>query len=300
MKVLILGSGGQLGKSLLSTLSNNELYSCIFLNRIEFDLSNTEFIVQKIKKYNPNIIINCAGYTQVDLAEDNKVLADTINNLAVMKIAQACKEINCIFIHISTDYVFDGEAKKPYKEDAKTNPNTIYGKTKLNGEISIIESGCKYIIIRTSWVFSESGKNFLKTILNLLKKENKINVVNDQIGCPTYAIELAKAIKKIILKIITDKFHGGIFHFSSNEEISWFDFANYIHKKYQTYDEVSCKVLPIDSSKFKVKAKRPKYSVLDSSKIKKIYDIHHPKWKESCDQSIEKILSLSDINENIR
>jgi dTDP-4-dehydrorhamnose reductase len=234
--------------------------------------------------YHPAYLINCAAYTAVDRAEQEKDLAFQVNGEAVGVLAAICKENHTKFIHISTDYVFDGTATEPYKEDSPTNPQSVYGSSKLEGEKQAFEFNPDSIIIRTSWVYSEYGKNFVKTMVNLMKEKEEISVVNDQVGSPTYAADLAE----IILQIVSSgKWIPGIYHFSNEGIISWFDFAVVIKELIGSH----CKINPIPTYQYPTPAKRPAYSVLDTSKIRETFAVLLKNWKESvkaCILNIEK------------
>ena len=221
-------------------------------------------------------IINCAAYTAVDRAEDEPGPAAEINTQAVANLAKAAQKGDCLLIHISTDYVFDGTATTPYTEKIKTCPVSVYGKTKLAGEEAIIRSGCFYIIIRTAWLYSAFGHNFVKTILRLAEERPEINVVNDQIGTPTYAEDLAKAIVKIMAN--DDRVeHEGIYHYSNAGVCSWYDFAVEIVR----LSGLNCRVNPVTTAEYPTKTHRPAYSVLDKTKIKHTFGVEVPEWQEA-------------------
>ena len=236
-----------------------------------------------------NIVINCAAYTAVDRAEQEKDMAFQINGEAVGVLAAVCKEHDTKFIHISTDYVFDGTATVPYKEDSPTNPQSVYGASKLEGEKQALQFNPDTIIIRTSWVYSEFGKNFVRTMLKLMKEKEEINVVNDQFGSPTYAADLAEAILQIIVNLSIHTSprttHGGIYHFSNEGVISWYDFAVAIKE----ITGSNCKINPIPTSQYPTAAKRPAYSVLDTSKIQQIFNIKLNGWEESLAVCLERL-----------
>lgn len=294
MNILVLGSNGQVGKSIKRILQQRKEFTLNFLTRNDIDLNHIDLIKKKLIGYKPDIIINCSAYTAVDSAEDNSQLAFKINNTAVKIIAETSKEIDATFIHLSTDYVFDGNKKKPYSELDKTNPINVYGLSKLEGENAIHLSECKFIILRTSWVFSEFNKNFFKTILNLIHNGEDINIVNDQIGCPTYATEIARAIEKISLRIFQGHAYYGIFHFSGLHQTSWYDFGNYIYEKYKTYQDSHAKLMPVRTDFYPTKATRPLFSVLDNSKIYQKYSIRHPHWKDSVNEIFRNITPIDN------
>jgi dTDP-4-dehydrorhamnose reductase len=283
MKVIVVGSNGQLGQCIQDQIKQmNVTDEYILYSKSELDITKFNDVERIIEDVIPNIVINASGFTNVDEAENRFTDANNINNLSVKNLAELCKRINATLIHISTDYVFDGDANIPYKEDDKKLPISKYGKTKLSGENSIILSGCFYIIIRTSWVFSEHGKNFMKSMLNLFLNKEIIKVVNDQIGCPTYAQDIAKVILRLIENIKEGRFFQEIFHFTGNQQTTWFDFAEAILKEKQKDDKnVQCKLIPIKSCEYKTLAKRPKFSVLDCSKLHNQLNIESSDWNKA-------------------
>jgi len=296
MKILVTGKDGQLGQSLHKVLSasvkidnNDDSNEFIFVGRKELDLSNDSNInhyFNSNRKF--DIIINCAAYTAVDKAEEEPELANQINHLAVKKIAKVANKQGSKLIHISTDYVFDGESGKPYTETDKTNPINVYGKTKLTGEKAIQEiMPTNAIIIRTSWVYSEYGNNFVKTMLRLGKERDEINVVNDQIGSPTYATDLAKVILEITNnKDYQDKNQSTqIYHYSNEGEISWYGFAKEIFK----LAKIDCKVSSITTEQYPTSARRPMNTLMNKGKINKDYNM---KITSSIQENIEAIVSF--------
>lgn len=272
--ILVTGSNGQLGKELKQIAPSFPLYEFIFLSREDMPIHHFEMVRLYFKTYQPQYIINCAAYTAVDRAEQEKDLAFQVNGEAVGVLAAICKENNCHFIHISTDYVFDGTASTPYKEIFPPHPVNVYGASKLEGEKQAMQFNPDSIIIRTSWVYSEYGKNFVRTMVKLMQEKEEISVVNDQYGSPTYAADVAEAI----LHIVSFKeWKAGIYHFSNEGVINWHEFALAIKE----ITGSSCRVNPIPTSQYPTQAKRPAYSVLDTSKIQKTFDIQLRKWKES-------------------
>jgi len=258
MKILITGANGLLGNELVSVLKND--HSLILFSHSQLDISDSESVNKQIDSSLPDIIINSAAYTQVDVCETNYDLAYKSNAIGPKNLANKCKQLGIPFIHISTDYVFEGNENnnKPYKEDDKLGPKTVYGKTKLEGE-NLVKQNCdKYFILRTAWLYGQ-GKNFVKTMLNLSKKNKELKVVNDQIGSPTYAKDLAKAIKEIIDKK-SDKY--GIYHITNKGEVSWYEFA----KKIFEIKKIEIKINPVTSEEFPRPAPRPHYSVLSNQK----------------------------------
>jgi dTDP-4-dehydrorhamnose reductase len=279
IRILVTGVNGQLGSELKELLAKEETFDVSYLSRAELPLEKTENIRTILSTYKPDIIIHSAAYTAVDKAESEIELADKVNHLASKEIANYCKSKDCKLISISTDYVFDGNSSVALKENAPVDPINIYGKTKLMGE-KVIQRVCpNAIIIRTSWVYSSYGNNFVKTMIRLMSEREEISVINDQIGSPTYARDLAKAILKIIK---SDTWVGGIFHYSNDGEISWYDFAEEIKliKGYNT------KINPIPTSSYPTPAKRPNFSLLDKSKIQDTYNVDIPYWKDSLKEMI--------------
>lgn len=289
MKILVLGSKGQLGRCLSDQLIKTT-HDVIYLSRANFDISNLAALSENISLLKPNIVINASAYTAVDKAEDDYQAANLVNHLAVGKLADICKDLNSWLIHISTDYVFDGTAVMPYSEGNKTNPQGIYGESKLNGELAIIASGCKYFIIRTAWVFSEYGNNFLKTMLRLGAEHKELSVVDDQIGCPTYAQDIAKAIVSMLPNIGIQTSASGIFHYCGNKPCSWYDFASsiFLEAKARGY-KVPTILKKVTSAEFKSIAPRPLYSVLDCSNIKAEFNINPSDWVVGISSSIESL-----------
>lgn len=273
-RILVTGSNGQLGKELKQLESSYPQFEFIFLSREDLPIHHFELARNFFKANHPQYLINCAAYTAVDKAESEKELAFQVNAEAVGVLAAICKENDCRFIHVSTDYVFDGTATTPYKEGSSTNPQGVYGASKLEGEKQALQLNPDSIIIRTSWVYSEFGKNFVKTMLKLMSEKEELNVVNDQFGSPTYAADLAEAILEIIQQPAT---HSGIFHYSNNGVINWHDFALAIKE----ISGSNCKINPIATSQYPTPAKRPAYSVLDKTKIQESFGIKLKDWKES-------------------
>ncbi|MEO7982891.1 MAG: dTDP-4-dehydrorhamnose reductase [Bacteroidota bacterium] len=281
-KILVTGSDGQLGKELQEIASSFPVYEFIFLPRTGLAIDDIEGIHTYFKTHHPQYLVNCAAYTAVDKAEQEKELAFRVNGEAVGALASICKEQSCKFIHISTDYVFDGTATIPYKENAATNPPGVYGASKLAGEKKALQFNPDSLIIRTSWVYSEFGKNFVKTMLKLLQEKEEISVVNDQLGSPTYARDLAEAILQIIS---SQNWQKGIYHFSNDGIISWFDFAVAIKELTGSV----CKINPIPTSQYPTAAKRPPYSGLDTLKIRETYGVKPVPWKASLTACIQRL-----------
>ena len=273
--ILITGANGQLGSE-LRKIGFSPLDEVFFTDVAELDITDYTAIEKFIQVHEVDTIINCAAYTAVDRAEDEPGPAAEINTQAVANLAKAAQKGDCLLIHISTDYVFDGTATTPYTEKIKTCPVSVYGKTKLAGEEAIIRSGCFYIIIRTAWLYSAFGHHFVKTILRLAEERPEINVVNDQIGTPTYAEDLAKAIVKIMAN--DDRVeHEGIYHYSNAGVCSWYDFAVEIVR----LSGLNCRVNPVTTAEYPTKTHRPAYSVLDKTKIKHTFGVEVPEWQEA-------------------
>ena len=281
--VLVTGCKGQLGSE-LQELSGAYEYNFYFTDRDSLDIIDKESVANFIKNNSIDIIINTAAYTAVDKAEEDQENADKVNHLATNYLAELAKEHNIKLIHISTDYVFDGKNYKPYNEGDITNPNGVYGATKLAGEKAMQEINPKNsIIIRTSWVYSSFGANFVKTMLRLGKERDSLGVIFDQVGTPTYARDLAKAILEILPQINSDKVE--IYHYSNEGVLSWYDFAKEIIRM----AKLECKINPIETKEYPTPAVRPHYSLLNKAKIKKEYNIEIPYWKDSLDACLKTL-----------
>jgi dTDP-4-dehydrorhamnose reductase len=313
MNILVTGSKGQLGSE-IQELSSEYAYNFFFTDRQELDITDVNAIKTFVEKNTINAVINCAAYTAVDKAETDEANANAVNHLAVRNLAQIAKEKNITLIHVSTDYVFDGKNFKPYTEDDTTNPNGVYGKTKLDGENALREiNPPNALIIRTSWVYSSYGANFVKTMLRLGKEKESLGVIFDQVGTPTYARDLAKAILEIIqnskfasfptssLGMQTDgntastSMHSqagalerdgvAIYNYSNEGVLSWYDFA----KEIMRMAKLNCQINPIETKEYPTPATRPHYSLLNKSKIKKEFGIIIPYWKDSLDACLRKM-----------
>jgi dTDP-4-dehydrorhamnose reductase len=281
LNILVTGSNGQLGSE-IKELSPNYDYKFYFTNRQTLDITNYNDIRKYIIENNINCIINCAAYTAVDKAESEQELANTINHLAVKKLAMLSNEFIIKLIHISTDYVFDGINSKPYVERDKPETKQAYGLSKLNGENSILECKLKNsIIIRTAWMYSSYGSNFVKTMLLLAKEKEELGVVSDQLGAPTYARDLARSILEILPKIDNEQVE--IYNYSGEGAITWYDFAKEIMK----IAKLDCKINPIESKDYPTPATRPCYSLLSKSKIKNDFNIAIPYWKDSLNECLK-------------
>lgn len=281
-KVLITGANGQLGKEFQKISGAFPGLEYFFLSRDEMPIHDAQLVDKMFKQIRPTHCINCAAYTAVDKAESEREKAFMINSEAVGILASACKILNTKLFHISTDYVFDGNSSKPLKEDDATNPINVYGESKLSGELLALKNNGDSIVIRTAWLYSSFGNNFVKTMIRLMKERDSINVVNDQIGSPTYAEDLATTILKIIA---SKKFVPGIYNYSNEGRISWFEFASSIKELIGS----SCIVNPIRASQYPTPAKRPHYSLLDKTKIKNTYGIEIADWKSSLVKCIDQI-----------
>ena len=294
MKILILGCKGQLGRCLNDQLSLTN-YEIKFTSRELIDIEDFETTRYKISEFSPDVVVNACAYTQVDDAEKNPKKANLINNLAVENIASVCQHLQCWLIHISTDYVFDGNSDLPYKENDETNPLSIYGKTKLGGELSIKSSGCKFIIIRTAWVFSEYGKNFLKTMLRLGEDCNELRIVNDQIGRPTYAQDIAVGIKKILKQLVSENYNSGIYHYTGDSRRTWAEFCRDIFYEAEKFNlmKSSPNIVNIKTKEFPTLAKRPMQSELDSSKIKATFGIDSSNYNHGIRSTLKSIKNLN-------
>ena len=305
LNILVTGSNGQVGSE-IKELSSNYPYKFYFTDKKELDISNLQNVRKYIIENNIDTIINCAAYTAVDKAEDEKELANKINHIAVKNLAMLSNEFGIKLVHISTDYVFDGTNFKPYTEDDATNPQSVYGQSKLDGEKAILEYNLKNsIIIRTSWVYSYYGVNFVKTMLRLGKEKEQLGVIFDQVGTPTYARDLARAILEILAQITSfsmsslgmqidghatsPSMHSQdgveIYNYSNEGVLSWYDFAKEIMKM----AKLTCYVNPIETKEYLTPATRPHYSLLNKSKIKQRFNLAIPYWKDSLDECLRKL-----------
>lgn len=282
IKILITGRHGQLGSELHDLKESYPQHQMVFVDREEMDLSNPEQIVEVLNTEKPQIIVSAGAYTAVDKAESDQELCDAVNHIAVKTIGAWAAENNAKVIHISTDYVFDGTSETPLKETDVPDPINVYGLTKLHGEQALRASGANHVIIRTAWVYSVYGANFVKTMIRLMSEREEIGVVGDQVGTPTYARDLASTIMQVIE---APEFVQGIFHYSNEGKISWHDFAVAI-KEIKGF---STKVNAINSDAFPTPAKRPNFSLLDKSKIKETYKVAVPDWKTSLEEMLAKV-----------
>ena len=287
MKVLETGSNGQLGSEIKELNSNYSKLEFVFRDLPDLNICDAELLNTFILENNINVVINCAAYTAVDHAEDNFEISEQVNSTGIQNIINALEKVNGKLIHISTDYVFDGSNSEPYKESDQVNPLGVYGKTKRNGELFVINSTVDSIVIRTSWLYSSFGNNFVKTMLKLGKEKSSLSVIFDQIGTPTYARDLAKVCLDIISisdsKMISNK--GKVYHYSNEGVASWYDFAITIMQ----LSGSNCKVKAIQTIDYPTTAKRPHYSVLNKTKIKNNFKIEIPYWKNSLKDCINKL-----------
>ncbi|KVV13977.1 dTDP-4-dehydrorhamnose reductase [Flavobacterium sp. TAB 87] len=285
-KILITGANGQLGSELKVLAENYSQYEWIYTDREELDLCNLTKLETELDAINPQIIINCAAHTAVDRAESELELSDILNHKCVSILAKWSGTNGCQFIHVSTDYVFDGTSATALTEEAAVNPINVYGKTKLAGENACLENNPNAIVIRTSWVYSSYGANFVKTMSRLMQERDALSIVNDQIGSPTYAADLAQAIMVILT---SSNWEPGIYNFSNEGEISWYEFALAI----QEIGGFQCEISGIPSSAYPTPATRPAYSLLDKSKIRNVYEVAVPYYKDSlkkCMQLLNNVI----------
>lgn len=285
--ILVTGSYGQLGNE-IRILTENEKDFKMFLTDVDtLDICDYDAVEKFVSENKIDMILNCAAYTAVDKAEDNEEICRKVNALAPFNLAKAAAKYNAGFIHISTDYVFDGTSCVPYTEDMPATGLSIYGKTKREGELKIQEILPDAVIIRTAWLYSEFGNNFVKTMIKLGKEREALNVVFDQVGTPTYALDLAKAMITVAKKMFSDgNIYGGIYHFTNEGVCSWYDFTLKIH---ELSGITTCKVSPIESKDYPAKAPRPSFSVLNKAKIKKTFGIEIPHWEQSLKQCLFKL-----------
>lgn len=287
MNILVTGANGQLGMEMRS-VSTGSSDHYIFTDVAELDISDESAVERMMGDGHIDVIVNCAAYTNVDKAEEDEATADLLNHRAVEILASAARRHDATLIHISTDYVFDGSSCIPYREDAPTAPIGAYGRTKLAGETAILASGCRYLIFRTSWLYSPYGKNFVKTMMHLASEKDCLKVVFDQVGTPTYAGDLAALIHKVITDRQLDR--QGIYHYSNEGVCSWYDFAVEICRQCGN----TCDIRPCHSDEFPSKVKRPHYSVLDKMKVKSVFRTAIPHWRQSLERCLENRSILWD------
>ena len=282
-KILFTGANGQLGNEMRVLSAENKEYNYFFTDVAELDICDAKAILDFVKANDINVIVNCAAYTAVDNAEDNVELCTKLNADAVGYLAKAAEANGAEFIQISTDYVFDGTAHIPYKETEPTCPNSVYGNTKLAGEQNALTLCSRSMVIRTAWLYSTFGNNFVKTMIRLGKERESLGGIFDQVGTPTYARDLARAIFAAIRQGVVP----GIYHFSNEGVCSWYDFTKAIHR---LAGITTCNVKPLHTSEYPTKAKRPHYSVLDKTKIKETYHIEVPYWMDSLQSCISELI----------
>lgn len=288
MKVLVTGAGGQLGTALRQIAPEGWLFSDVAGDFLHLDITDAAAVNAAVESYGIDVIVNCAGYTNVEGAEDAPSAAMLLNGTAPGILADAMKKVGGLIVHISTDYIFGGEkVTEPLKEDATTAPLSAYGLSKLRGEEAVKASGGNYVILRTAWLHSPWGKNFVKTILELTSKRDSIKVVNDQTGTPTYAPDLASAIITVLDKYSAGIPCCGIYNYTDEGITSWYEFACEIAR---LSGNTSCKIVPCSTSDFPTKAVRPAYSVLDKTLVKETFGIEIPRWEESLRRCISAIL----------
>ena len=285
--ILITGANGQLGHEMRNVLADNQRFNAVFTdvagdNIVTLDITDEAAVEQMVSNHNIKVIVNCAAYTAVDAAEDNEPLAARLNADAVGILARVAKRHGARMVHISTDYVFDGQSCIPYSEEMPTCPQSAYGRTKLDGERQLLNAlGDDAVILRTAWLYSPYGKNFVKTMLSLGKDKPALKVVFDQVGSPTCARDLARAIVTVLS---AEQWHGGIYHFSNEGVISWYDFTKAIHL---LAGITTCDVQPCHSDEFPAKAHRPAYSVLDKTKFKTTFGVTVPYWLDSLKETLK-------------
>ncbi len=285
MKILITGSNGQLGSEIRELESAYTHYEFLYTDIAELDITDAEKVNEYFEFHSPDAVINCAAYTAVDKAETDEETAFLVNAKATGNLALAASNSGAFMVHVSTDYVYDGNSFHPYIETDRINPASVYGKSKVAGEEAIKQAAAKAIIIRTSWLYSAFGNNFVKTMIKYGKERDSLNVVFDQIGSPTYALDLAKAILDIVpLAMAAEEIE--IYHYSNEGVASWYDFAKAIHQ----FANISCQVNPIRTEDYLLPADRPHYSVLDKSKIRKKFAIEIPYWRDSVKHCIDRLL----------
>ena len=287
--ILITGANGQLGREMRNVLTGDQRFNAVYTDVagndiVMLDITDEAAVEQMVNDRAINVIVNCAAYTAVDAAEDNEPLAERLNADAVGILARVAKRHGARMIHVSTDYVFDGKGCVPYTEEMPTCPQSAYGRTKLAGERQLLDAlGDDAVILRTAWLYSPYGKNFVKTMLALGKDKPALKVVFDQVGSPTCAYDLARAI---VIVMSADQWHGGIYHFSNEGVISWYDFTKAIHR---LAGITGCDVHPCHSDEFPAKAHRPAYSVLDKTKFKTTFGVTVPYWQDSLEETLHRL-----------
>jgi len=280
MNILVTGSNGQLGSEIKDIVIHYPNFKFFFMDLPELDICKSSQLEVFFKDKNINTVINCAAYTSVDQAEEDAEIAEQVNSKGVLNLVNALKKVDGKLIHISTDYVFDGTSFLPYKETDPVSPIGVYGKTKRAGELAVINSDIDSIVIRTSWLYSSYGNNFVKTMLRLGAEKSELGIIFDQIGSPTYARHLAKAMLDIVQKNPAE--FGGIYHYSNEGVCSWYDFARAIFE----ISGIECKTLAIETKDYPTPAKRPHFSLLNKAKIKQAFDIEIPHWRSALQECL--------------
>ncbi|WP_272152030.1 dTDP-4-dehydrorhamnose reductase [Tenacibaculum aiptasiae] len=292
MNILITGAKGQLGSEIKEASKNYSSFNFFFEDSKSLDITDSDFLKNYIKKNKIESVINCAAYTAVDQAELDKDKAHDVNTKGVYYLGIEMEKVGGKIIHISTDYVFNGRGFEPYKEGDKVDPIGVYGKTKFEGEKKLLDLEVEAIIIRTSWVYSSYGKNFVKTMLRLGEEKEELNVIYDQIGSPTYAKDLAIVCLEILKNEIKINSKGSVYHYSNEGVTSWYDFS----KAIMEIADLKCNVFPIETKDYPTPAKRPNYSVMNKKKIKKDFNISIPYWRDSLKEGIEKIKKNKNLS----
>lgn len=282
-RTLVFGATGMLGRAVMRKASAVGDADVVAMGSAECDVTKEDEVLRAVRAVRPAIIVNCAAYTAVDAAEDSAEAADRLNHLAPKNIASAAKEADALLIHISTDYVFDGRASRPYREDDITNPLSVYGKTKLDGENAIVASGCRHVVVRTQWLYAAWGRNFLLTMLRLFGERASVGVVSDQWGTPTGVGNVAHAVTTIARRYRPGL--DGVYHYADGGKCSWYDFAATIAE----LSNSKCRIEPIQTKDYPTKAVRPPYSVLDTEKVVRTFGIAPPQWQESLAICLEEL-----------
>ncbi len=288
-KILVIGGRGQVGSALSTILADR----ATTLNTQQLDLSKPDLVIDTLNNFKPKIIVNAAAYTQVDKAESERDLAMAINSESPKNMAKWSVQNDAVLIHYSTDYVYPGVGEKPYHESDTTNPVNFYGQSKLAGDQNILHSGCKHIILRTSWVYNAAGKNFLNTILRLAREKESLTIVEDQVGAPTYARHLAEATIKILSTLESrespTKFPSGVYHLCNSGFTNWYEFAKEIVHSASRFEKLKCQTIsPIPSEKYPTPAKRPKNSRMAQGKVKEVFAIEMPEWKTGLENCLKE------------
>ena len=290
MNILVTGANGQLGtemRNLSAGSPNHYIFSDVNnlpgVETLNLDITNLDAVRIVASSEKVDVIVNCAAYTNVDKAEDDVAFADLLNCTAPGNLATVARETGATLIHVSTDYVFSGNASVPYREDDPKEPNGVYGATKLKGELAVMDSGCRYLIFRTAWLYSPYGKNFVKTMKSLTADKDSLKVVFDQVGSPTYAADLAGVIVKVIEENLLDR--QGVYHYSNEGAISWYDFA----KTICSLSGNECDIAPCHSDEFPSKVRRPHYSVLDKTRVKETFGVRVPYWLDSLKECMNRL-----------